>query len=269
MPPIRKHRPSTAETPSWRGAGLASRRATVARNLPNRGLLTAKPASSPTIPLQIFTDFQRLSLGVTDYGYRYYDPNTGRWPSRDPIGERGGVNLYGFVGNDGVGNIDILGRIDAPEDNSPSPITGGIPHRPINYRWRVLGYVWHCTAKYTECCKGKWRTYDLYAGHTFTTTERNDPLQIPNSGFASLGSVDEAHPVTHLTSVTLSKLHEKVLAERALSSARGCVFSSKRLATRCVGILTIYDPSNDRGTGLINDGRMVSVIVSDHPKCTT
>lgn len=26
----------------------------------------------------------------------------GLWPSRDPIGERGGVNLYGFVGNDGV-----------------------------------------------------------------------------------------------------------------------------------------------------------------------
>ncbi|MDA0768571.1 MAG: hypothetical protein O3A92_17300 [Verrucomicrobia bacterium] len=24
------------------------------------------------------------------YGYRYYDPVTGRWVSRDPIGERGG-----------------------------------------------------------------------------------------------------------------------------------------------------------------------------------
>jgi len=31
------------------------------------------------------------------------------WPSRDPIGERGGVNLYGFVGNDGVSGMDILG----------------------------------------------------------------------------------------------------------------------------------------------------------------
>jgi len=50
-----------------------------------------------------------LGPGVTDYGYRYYDPVTGRWPSRDPIGERGGMNLYGFVGNDGVGRIDRLG----------------------------------------------------------------------------------------------------------------------------------------------------------------
>ena len=43
------------------------------------------------------------------YGYRYYDPETGRWPSRDPIGERGGVNLYGFVGNNGVNRWDYLG----------------------------------------------------------------------------------------------------------------------------------------------------------------
>jgi hypothetical protein len=31
------------------------------------------------------------------------------WPSRDPIGERGGVNLYGMVGNDAVGSFDRLG----------------------------------------------------------------------------------------------------------------------------------------------------------------
>ena len=46
---------------------------------------------------------------VPDYNYRYYDPLTGRWPSRDPIEEEGGENLYGFVGNDGVDMWDILG----------------------------------------------------------------------------------------------------------------------------------------------------------------
>ena len=49
---------------------------------------------------------------VAYYGYRYYDPKTGRWPSRDPIGEEGGMNLYGFVGNDGVNWIDFLGLAD-------------------------------------------------------------------------------------------------------------------------------------------------------------
>jgi integrase/recombinase XerD len=49
------------------------------------------------------------TMGVTDYLYRWYDPLTGRWPSRDPIEEEGGVNLYGFVGNDGVNKWDLLG----------------------------------------------------------------------------------------------------------------------------------------------------------------
>ena len=43
------------------------------------------------------------------YGYRFYDPETGRWPSRDPIEEEGQVNLYGFVGNKPVENYDLLG----------------------------------------------------------------------------------------------------------------------------------------------------------------
>jgi RHS repeat-associated protein len=55
------------------------------------------------------------TTGLYYYGYRYYDPNTGRWPSRDPIGEKGGVNLYGFVGNNGVNWIDVLGLSKCPE----------------------------------------------------------------------------------------------------------------------------------------------------------
>lgn len=40
----------------------------------------------------------------------FYNPTTGRWLSRDPIEEEGGVNLYGFVKNDTVGGIDYLGE---------------------------------------------------------------------------------------------------------------------------------------------------------------
>ncbi len=47
--------------------------------------------------------------GVLYYGYRYYDPVTGRWPSRDPIQESGGINLYAMIGNNAVGRWDYLG----------------------------------------------------------------------------------------------------------------------------------------------------------------
>ena len=43
------------------------------------------------------------------YGYRYYSPALGRWLSRDPIEEQGGLNLYGFVNNDPVNKWDVLG----------------------------------------------------------------------------------------------------------------------------------------------------------------
>ena len=56
------------------------------------------------------------TVHVADYLYRYYDPLTGRWPSRDPIEERGGANLYGFVGNDGVNRFDVLGLADECSD---------------------------------------------------------------------------------------------------------------------------------------------------------
>jgi RHS repeat-associated protein len=51
-----------------------------------------------------------FSSCVRYYGYRYYDPLTGRWPSTDPIGEEGGVNLYGFVYNNSEFYFDYLGR---------------------------------------------------------------------------------------------------------------------------------------------------------------
>jgi hypothetical protein len=43
------------------------------------------------------------------YEYRAYSPSTGRWLNRDPIGELGGRNLYGFVYNNPIRRIDRLG----------------------------------------------------------------------------------------------------------------------------------------------------------------
>ncbi len=47
--------------------------------------------------------------GVRYYGYRLYIPEIGIWASRDPIGERGGHNLYGALKNNPVNRIDKYG----------------------------------------------------------------------------------------------------------------------------------------------------------------
>jgi len=49
------------------------------------------------------------AAGVNYYGFRYYSPQTGRWLSRDPIEEMGGLNIYAFVLNNPVKDVDALG----------------------------------------------------------------------------------------------------------------------------------------------------------------
>ena len=47
--------------------------------------------------------------GLNEYELRKYSPEVGIWLSRDPIGERGGLLVHGFVGNNGVDYWDSLG----------------------------------------------------------------------------------------------------------------------------------------------------------------
>jgi RHS repeat-associated protein len=60
-------------------------------------------------PLRFSTKFTDAESGHVYYGYRYYQPQTGRWLIRDPLGETGGLNLNGFVSNNPVNKIDALG----------------------------------------------------------------------------------------------------------------------------------------------------------------
>jgi RHS repeat-associated protein len=86
---------------------------------------------------------QKFRLGsedpilVTYYGFRYYDPVTGRWPSRDPIEERGGLNLYAMVGNNPVNAWDYLGLVLG---DFPDEIEEGT-HNESTYTKRINGKV--------------------------------------------------------------------------------------------------------------------------------
>jgi RHS repeat-associated protein len=47
--------------------------------------------------------------GIYNFGARYYDPNLQRFLNRDPLGEVGGINLYGYVGNSPINLLDPSG----------------------------------------------------------------------------------------------------------------------------------------------------------------
>jgi hypothetical protein len=59
----------------------------------------------------------------------FYNPGTGRWLNRDPIEERGEVNMYGFVGNSPDQRVDPLGLQSAPP-GWPWPPPGSKPLPP-------------------------------------------------------------------------------------------------------------------------------------------
>lgn len=60
-------------------------------------------------PFRFSTKRYDAKTGLSYYGYRFYSPTTGRWMNRDPLGEAGGINLYGFVHNNPVNYFDPFG----------------------------------------------------------------------------------------------------------------------------------------------------------------
>jgi RHS repeat-associated protein len=70
--------------------------------------------------------FLDLESGYYNYGYRYYSPELGRWLSRDPIGERGGVNVYAMAKNNVINRLDLNGLSTEPVDFALVPLAEGI-----------------------------------------------------------------------------------------------------------------------------------------------
>ncbi len=50
-----------------------------------------------------------LWLACVPLAQAFYNPSTGRWLNRDPIEENGGINLYCFVQNNSIDEIDPIG----------------------------------------------------------------------------------------------------------------------------------------------------------------
>jgi RHS repeat-associated protein len=69
--------------------------------------------TNPTleIPFGFAGGLHDKDTNLIRFGYRDFDPETGRWIARDPIGFAGGdTNLYGYVASDPINFIDPLGE---------------------------------------------------------------------------------------------------------------------------------------------------------------
>jgi RHS repeat-associated protein len=72
-------------------------------------LLASSGSYASTNPFRFSTKYTDVETNLAYFGYRYYNPDTGRWLNRDPIEEKGGGNLYGYAQNNPIMRIDPLG----------------------------------------------------------------------------------------------------------------------------------------------------------------
>ncbi len=126
-----------------------------------------------------------LKSGLYYYGCRWYVPNVQRWLNRDPLGEFGGINLYGYVLNSPVGSIDPSGlaqicvsascaEVDlsgfsyvaeeephAPGQAQPKPVLRKLPNpgecvtADAVYEPGKATKVSNCGGRAIDCSKGK------------------------------------------------------------------------------------------------------------------
>ena len=104
---------------------------------------------------------QDFETGINYYGYRYYDPEIGRWPNRDPIGEHrfllemqkgksrrealalaveSRLSTYQFVRNAATNDVDKDG-CSVLEDIQVALMGGGVGGVVIKWGWQIT-----CTA---------------------------------------------------------------------------------------------------------------------------
>jgi RHS repeat-associated protein len=74
--------------------------------------LEATGPKAETNPWRWATKSLDKETGLVYFGLRYYDPATGQWLSREPLGEGESLNLYAYCHNDPINRVDVLGAAE-------------------------------------------------------------------------------------------------------------------------------------------------------------
>ncbi len=116
------------------------------------GNLVSADRNTSTIPFGYagYWKHNRSKLSIT--AHRFYDAKLGRWLSKDPIAELGGVNLYAYVGNNPVNLTD-------PSGLDPNDLTPERRAECIAELQRII----ELTRRSREISEGRDPTYNRFA----------------------------------------------------------------------------------------------------------
>lgn len=118
--------------------------------------------------------------GLIYFGYRYYDPQVGRWIAPDPAGAVDGPNLYVFVHNNPVSYVDYFGLAAQVNENQNKD--------SLSYFYGE--YEPHCYCEVHRTCRrgGDIQSVLFSAGQLFIDAG-TAPLQVASASYV-IGSTD-------------------------------------------------------------------------------
>ena len=120
-------------------------------------------------------NYTDVDTGLVLMTYRYYDPGSCRFLTRDPMGYEGGINLYAYCRNNPITRFDPLGLQD-PADYEP-------PLSNAQGSYKPLMNTFHSGAKFgTKVLKGTAalnpgvQAFEAVSGKRATEVNQNVPL---------------------------------------------------------------------------------------------
>jgi RHS repeat-associated protein len=117
---------------------------------PFGNLIKAEGVYADDNPFRFSTKYHDDETGLIYYGYRYYSPELGRWVNRDPIGERGGFNLYVFVLNNSLAIVDPFGLKSSTYIVQPNKLEGPTEAALYSDTEGLIGYIRPATTAEAE-----------------------------------------------------------------------------------------------------------------------
>ena len=123
-----------------------------------------------------------MDCGLVYYNYRHYMPKLGKWCNRDLIEEEGGVNLYGFVGSDGLGWVDYLGLVLEYRDDESRVAVEKLEKCGDDYIKRIIDHLKTKTSKVHSVKADRKITMPI---ENVSIDHPNDNQSIPGKGVAT------------------------------------------------------------------------------------
>lgn len=140
------------------------------------------------IPFGFAGGISDRDTGMVHFGYRDYDPDTGRWIAKDPLFFAGvDANLYGYVQNNPVNFIDPFGlELTAAQQELVRAATQDWSQSQVPY---VYGGDSKEGADCSGAVSGIYKQAGIDIGRLSSKGLKNSPLFIPTTGPPQVGDV--------------------------------------------------------------------------------